>query len=84
MQDDEERIESIQVHVEGVAPLHIVISALAFHQVLVGDEPEGQSENVLRSVLVLSVPSLLLQHVTDILETAVNGTASSGGAGMVL
>lgn len=39
MQDDEERIESIQVHVEGVAPLHIVISALAFHQVLVGDEP---------------------------------------------
>lgn len=46
MQDDEERVESVQMHVEGVAPLHIIVSALALHQVLVRDEPEEQSENV--------------------------------------
>jgi hypothetical protein len=68
MQNDEERIEGVQMHIKGIAPLHVIVPALAFHQVLVGDEPEEQSENVLRSALVLSVPNCLLQHITQALE----------------
>lgn len=31
MKNDEERIKSIQMHIEGIAPLHIIVSALPFH-----------------------------------------------------
>lgn len=39
MQDDEERVEGVEMHVEGVAPLHIIVLRGVFQQVLVGDDP---------------------------------------------
>lgn len=47
------------MHIKGVAPLHIIVSALPLHQILVGDEPEEQNENFLHNVLVLSTNHLL-------------------------
>lgn len=39
MKDDQKRVESIEVDVERVAPLHVKVFAGVFQQVLVADEP---------------------------------------------
>lgn len=39
MQDDQKRVESIEVDIKRVAPLHVKVSAGLFQQVLVGDNP---------------------------------------------
>lgn len=39
MKDDQKRVESIEVDVERVAPLHVKVFAGMFQQVLVADEP---------------------------------------------
>lgn len=39
MQNDQEWVESIQMNVKGISPLHIVVSVLLLYQVLVRNEP---------------------------------------------
>ena len=39
MQNDQEWVESIQMNVKGISPLHIVVSVLLLYQVLIGNEP---------------------------------------------
>lgn len=39
MKDDEERVESIEVDVKCVAPLHVEVFARMFQEVLVADDP---------------------------------------------
>lgn len=43
VKDDQKRIESIEVDVERVAPLHVKVFAGVFQQVLVADEPETEN-----------------------------------------
>lgn len=46
MQDDQKRVESVEVNIERVAPLHIEVSAGMFQQVLVGDNPEERPQRI--------------------------------------
>ena len=43
VQDDEQRVEGVEVHVEGVAPLHVVVLAALLQQVPVGHAPAGHT-----------------------------------------
>lgn len=45
VQDDEQRVEGIEVDIKGVAPLHIIVLTRVLHQVLIGDHPhQGGNE----------------------------------------
>lgn len=44
MQDDEKRVEGIEVNIKCVAPLHIKVSAGLFQQVPVADDPEKDNK----------------------------------------
>lgn len=39
VKDDQKRVESVEVDIERVAPLHVKVFARVFQQVLVADEP---------------------------------------------
>lgn len=58
MQNDQEWVESIQMNVKGISPLHIVVSVLLLYQVLVRNEPvcedrwKGGQCEALKSTLV--------------------------------
>ena len=39
MQNDQKWVEGIQVNIKGVSPLHIIVSVLLLHQVLIRNEP---------------------------------------------
>lgn len=44
MQNDQEWIESIQMNVKGISPLHIIVSVLLLYQVLVRNEPRCEDK----------------------------------------
>lgn len=46
MQDDEQRVEGIEVDIKGVAPLHIIVLTRVLHQVLVGDHPREADTHI--------------------------------------
>lgn len=46
VEDDQQWVEGIEVDVEGVAPLHIIVSAGMLQQVLVADEPGAEKTGV--------------------------------------
>lgn len=58
MQYDEKWKESIQMNIKGIAPFHIILSALVLNQVLIGDEPVGERQfksNRLKMVQSLTI-----------------------------
>lgn len=61
------------MHIEGVAPLHVVVSALPFHQVLVRDEPEKQHSNHFHTTIQFTLgrfpDNMLYRALPQTLET---------------
>lgn len=61
MQDDEQRVEGIEVDIKGVAPLHIIVLTRVLHQVLVGDHPREADTHIYTQYSM----ALLLQRTHD-------------------
>lgn len=45
VQDDQQGVEGVEVDVEGVAPLHVKVSARVLQQVLVAEEPGSRDKH---------------------------------------
>lgn len=41
MQDNKKWVESIQMNIEGIAPLYIIVPVLMLQQKFIGDKPLG-------------------------------------------